>query len=152
MKNADGYCYLDSPTTWNEVDIWMQHLYSDGTPLTKEVLLQKGVDGVNYLEQAARSGAFASLVRVLALQGEYLAAEDLLQPDGKPNGVLKAAVAWGQHGALFTLTQGKQHEAGHMQRLYRLLPPSARKEVAGFHALTQRLQEHFADKSEQQSR
>jgi len=151
QTNMFGYCYLDSPTTWNDATWWMHELHERGTPLTKDMLLRKGADQVSYLEQAARSGAFDKVVEVLARQGQYLQESDLLEADGKANGVLRAAVAWNQHGAAFSPDQWQGRSPSQLQRLGQALPPSAREEV-GLYTLMQQLRHAQSRATEGQGR
>lgn len=134
-RDADGFCYMDSTTLWEQFSDVERRLSYQGEHLSKADLCTVGSDGRSYLEQAARSGAFEEVVQHLARHGETLALEDLLEKNGQPNGVLKAAVAWGQHTALFESKQWKGRTSQEIYQLANALPESAQSEIGGLHTL-----------------
>lgn len=136
--NDQGFCYLDAADTWSAFGAVQHTLRAQGAPLTKADLLRKGGDGCSFLEQAARSGAFEEVAQYLEAQGERLEFADLTD-GGKPNGVFKGAVAWGQHDMLFEEARWNGRSAVEFRRTLALLPPSAREALGSVYALAERI-------------
>lgn len=139
-KNERGFTTLDNPFSWDKFSTMMTQLLERGEGLTKQDFMQTNSEGRTWLEQAARSGHFDAVVDYLASQGEHLGVAELLAQDGQPNAAYAAAVAWGQHSAVFTYDNLKVASSRDVEALTRPLPKSAQEQIPNRFALHQRLQ------------
>lgn len=126
---------LDNPKFWQKFEEAAQSLAAQGTPITKQLLLQTNRDGDPYLLNAARCGEIGQVVDVLNRQGETIGKEELLDRDGQPTALLQAIIGTRQAHRLFTPENWVGQSTTPIQTVYRALPPEAQHSVQNYYGL-----------------
>ena len=131
----NGYSPLDNPSLWNGFAEISQKLVVQGTPITKDFLLQPDKEGNPHIHAGIRAGKLSEMIEAIGMNGETLTADDLLETDRSPGSLLKLIIDEGQLPQLFTEQNWNSQPPEARKAVYRALPEAAKAQITNLHAL-----------------
>lgn len=134
--NDHGLTLLDSPYFWKNIEAVAGKLEKQGTPLSKDFLMQPNRDGTPSLFSAIYSDALAEILDTLAKRGEALTPDDLLTETGKSAPLLDLIVETKSLPALFSRENWVGQNPQALRSVYHALPSGAQAQIGNYHALS----------------
>ena len=138
-KNAEGYCPLDHPDTWEAFPEIAAALEAKGTPITPELLKTTSNFNMDYFEIGVLCEQFPTILHAINAGGDFIRTDDLLEEDGTANGFLKNLISSNQVRHLFTLENWEDAKPTEARSMFKALPEKAQAQVDNFYRLMSEL-------------
>lgn len=126
---------LNNPKIWEEFDWLVKEMAKKGRSFSKVDLLEADQRGRCFLEAGIKAGQLAGIIQTLALTGEALTPEDLLDDKGRPNSLLQAIIKDEKVAELFCEQNWHSQSRQACRKVYDALPEEARAQVKNLHAI-----------------
>jgi ankyrin repeat protein len=147
--NADGYCLLDSPSTWRHFGAIRERLASVGEALSSADIDRRNPDGVSVLQRGIECFASEAMLPYCMDAAGRPSVQRLVSADGQATGVLKALVSRHHIHQLVDFDIWRGANPSEFRQFYNALPESVQQSMGNGHLL--QLQLRMAQQQETQN-
>lgn len=131
--NDDGYCFLDSPSTWRHFDAICNALEAAGEPLQVHDLLAKNKDGNSWLQRGIECFGGADLFKHCVDETGKVRMEQFVDKDGEATGLLEAVINRQHLSELFSQEVWRGNGSNDYCHMYNALPEEQQALITNYH-------------------